>query len=211
MMNKSCDEFVKVLASASPVPGGGGAAALGGAIGAALGEMVGNLTKGKKKYAAVQEDVERLTEKLQAAENCMKQLVQADADVFEPLSKAYGLPSGNEEEKAAKAAVMEEALKKACSVPMHIMEEGLLALSLLREMGKIGTRIAISDVGVGAVFLKAAVQGAAMNVYTNTRLMKDRAYAEDCEEKADELRRQAEIEADEIYRMVEEGLRCQQS
>lgn len=209
MTNKSCNEFIRVLASSSPVPGGGGAAALGGAIGAALGEMVGNLTKGKKKYAAAQEDVERLTDKLEKAETRMKALVQADADVFEPLSRAYGLPSDTEEEKAEKAVVMEEALKKACSVPMQIMEEGLLALHLLKEMGKIGTKIAISDVGVGAVFLKAAVQGAAMNVYTNTRLMKDRVYAEDQEARADQLRRQAEKEADEIYKLVEEELRCQ--
>lgn len=209
MINKSCDAFVSVLASASPVPGGGGAAALGGAIGAALGEMVGNLTKGKKKYAVVQDEIERLTDELEKTEKRMKALVQADADVFEPLSKAYGLPNGTEEEKAEKAAVMEEALKKACSVPMNIMEEGLLALHLLKEMGKIGTKIALSDVGVGAVFLKAAIQGAAMNVYTNTRLMMDRVYAEDQEARADELRRQAEKEVDEIYKLVEEELRCQ--
>ena len=98
-----CDEFVEVLASKAPVPGGGGASALVAAVGTALGNMVGSLTVGKKKYADVEEEMYQLKEKATALQKEFLHLVERDAEVFEPLSKAYGMPRETEEEKAEKA------------------------------------------------------------------------------------------------------------
>lgn len=207
MLEKSCTDFLQELSSAAPAPGGGGASAFGGAIGVALGSMVGNLTTGKKKYMDVEQEIQRLLLLLEDSRKRLMALVQADADAFLPLSKAYGMPKGTEEEKEEKAQMMEQALKGACAVPLEIMEECLFALGLLKEMGEKGSRLAVSDAAVGAVFLKAAVQGAAVNVFTNTRLMKDKGYAAACGEKAMQMREEAEKMADRIYVQVEEELR----
>lgn len=142
-----CDEFVTVLASKAPVPGGGGASALVGAVGTALGNMVGSLTVGKKKYAAVEEEMQELKAKADVLQKELLHLVERDAEVFEPLSKAYGMPKETEEEKAEKARVMEAALKEACSVPMEIMEKCCEAIDLLVEFAAKGSVLAISDAG----------------------------------------------------------------
>lgn len=118
-----CNEFVEVLAPKAPVPGGGGASALVGAIGTALGNMVGSLTVGKKKYADVEEEMYALKEKADLLQKDLLVLIERDAEVFEPLAKAYGMPRETEEEKQRSARVMEIVLKDACSVPMEIMEK----------------------------------------------------------------------------------------
>ena len=103
----TCTEFVEVLASKAPVPGGGGASALVGAVGTALGNMVGSLTVGKKKYADVEDEMYELKAKCDQLQKDFLRLIERDAEVFEPLSKAYGMPKETEEEKAEKARVME--------------------------------------------------------------------------------------------------------
>ncbi len=115
-------QFIKALSSKAPVPGGGGASALAGAIGTALASMVGNLTSGKKKYAEYQPDIERILEEAERLTTKLLQLIEEDAAVFEPLSKAYGLPKGTPEELAHKEEVMEGALYEASLVPLRIME-----------------------------------------------------------------------------------------
>ena len=124
----SCNEFVEALASKAPVPGGGGASALAGAVGTALGNMVGSLTVGKKKYAAVEAQMYDLKAKCDNLQKELLALIELDAQVFEPLAKAYGMPKETEEEKAEKARVMEDALNDACSVPVKIMEKCAEAL-----------------------------------------------------------------------------------
>jgi formiminotetrahydrofolate cyclodeaminase len=113
---KSCEVFVQALASKEPVPGGGGASALVGAIGMALGNMVGSLTLNKKKYADVQEDIMDLKEKADDVQCELLKLIAKDADAFKPLSAAYGLPKDTDLQRAEKARVMEKALKDACAV-----------------------------------------------------------------------------------------------
>ena len=200
--NITCEDFVEELASKSPVPGGGGASALAGALGTALGNMVGSLTVGKKKYADVEEEMIALKDKADDLQKEFLRLVTRDAEVFEPLAKAYGLPRGTEEEKAEKDRVMESALKEACSVPIEIMERCKEALSLTSEFAEKGSVIAVSDAGVSAVFLKAALQGATLNVYINTKSMKDREYAETLNRRAWELLETGTALADEIYNRV---------
>ena len=198
----ACNECVEVLASKAPVPGGGGASALVGAVGTALGNMVGSLTVGKKKYADVEEEMWELKGKADALQKELLALIERDAEVFEPLSKAYGMPRETEEEKAEKARVMEIVLKDACSVPMEIMEKCCEALDLIKEFAAKGSALAISDAGVGAVFCKAALQGASLNVYINTKSMKNREYAEELNTKADAMLEKYTKLADEVFESV---------
>lgn len=197
-----CNEFVEVLASKAPVPGGGGASAMVGAIGTALGNMVGSLTVGKKKYADVEEEMYALKAKCDQLQKDFLTLVERDAEVFEPLAKAYGMPRETEEEKAEKERVMEIVLKEACSVPMEIMEKCCEAIDLIEVFAAKGSSLAISDAGVGAAFCKAALKGASLNVYINTKSMKNREYAEELNRKADEMLATYPAKADVIFDSV---------
>lgn len=203
----SCEEFVDVLASKAPVPGGGGASALVGAIGMALGNMVGSLTVGKKKYADVEADIIALKEKATALQGEFLRLVEEDAKAFEPLSKAYGMTRATEEEKAEKARVMAIVLKEACAVPMEIMEKCCEAIDVIEEFAAKGSALAISDAGVGVVFCKAALLGASLNVFINTKSMEDKEYAASLNEKADKMITDYSKKADEIFATVNARLR----
>lgn len=206
-MEKSCKEFAEVLASKEPVPGGGGASALAGALGMALGNMVGALTVGKKKYADVEEDLKRLMEEAQSLQDELLALIQKDAESFAPLAAAYGMPKETESEKAEKARVLEEALKTACSAPLEIMEKCCRVVELQEEFAEKGSALAVSDAGVGVIFAKAALQGAALNVFINTASMKDRAYAEAIDGKAEEMLTAYTVAADTVYASVYSRLR----
>ena len=202
-IDKPCSEFVEVLSSKAAVPGGGGASALVGAIGMALGAMVGNLTVGKKKYADVEGEIIELLDKAAALQAELLRLVDEDAVVFEPLSKAYGIPK----EDTTREQVMEDALKLACTVPMDIMRLCARAIELQDEFAKKGSVLALSDAGVGAVVCKAALQGASLNVYINTQSMTDKSYAGSIEAEADAILGKYCIMADDVFNSVTGRLR----
>ncbi|MDR3238859.1 MAG: cyclodeaminase/cyclohydrolase family protein [Clostridiales bacterium] len=199
---QSCEAFVEVLASKEPVPGGGGASALVGAVGAALGHMVGSLTAGKKKYADVQDDILQLNAKSDSFEKDLLALVDRDAETFAPLSRAYGLPKETSEQQAEKARVMEKCLRECCEAPLAIMEKCCEAIAAHAEYAQKGTAIAISDVGVGVIFCKAALMGASLNVRINTKAMSDRDYAETLNQKAAAMLNEYTARADAIYEDV---------
>ena len=201
-IDQSLRAFTEVLASKAPVPGGGGVSALVGALGTALGSMVGALTVGKKKYAAVEEEIKGLMEQAEMLQTELLALVEKDAEVFAPLAAAYGMPKETEAEKAEKARVMELVLKDACSVPLEIMEKCCQAIDLHREFAEKGSVLAVSDAGVGVIFAKAALQGASLNVFINTGSMQDRAYAETLNEKAEKMLMEYTVAADEVYAKV---------
>jgi len=202
-VNNTCTEFVDVLASKAAVPGGGGASALVGAVGMALGSMVGSLTVGKKKYADVEADIITLMDKAAALQTELLRLVDEDAVVFEPLSKAYGIPKDDPNRER----IMEDALKLACSVPMDIMRACAKAIEIQEEFANKGSVLAISDAGVGVVFCKAALQGASLNVFINTGSMTDKDYAAGIESEADSLLQKYCAMADGIYDSVVARLR----
>lgn len=202
----SCTDFVEVLASKEAVPGGGGASALVAAVGTALGNMVGSLTVGKKKYADVQDEIIALKEKSDKLQSEFLKLIDEDAKMFEPLSKAYGLPKDTPEQKAYKEKVMESALKDACAVPLQIMEKCCEAIDVINEFAIKGTAIAISDAGVGVAFCRAALMGASLNVFINTKSMTDRDYAETINKKAEELLNKYTLFAEEIFADVRKKL-----
>lgn len=203
MMEKmQIQELMEVLSSKQPTPGGGGASALAGALGTALGLMVGNLTVGKKKYAAVEEEVKKAMSQLHIMQRSFMDLADHDASVFTPLAAAYSLPAGTEEEKAHKEEVMERCLMDAARVPLDIMEQGVKALAVLEVLERKGSVMAVSDVGVAAQLLRTAVTGAAMNVYINIKSMKKRTRADELKESADKFLRQGMEQADRIYENI---------
>ena len=174
--------FADVLASKAPVPGGGGAAALTGALAASLCAMVGNLTVGRKKYAAVEEDVRRLTAQAEALERKLVGLVDADAEAFEPLQKAYAIPKDDPH----RAEILEKVSLDACSAPMEMMKCCAEAIVLLEEMYEKGSVMLVSDAGCGALLAGAAMRCASMNIFINTKpLSSERALA--LEKEADAL------------------------
>lgn len=195
-------EYLDVLASKAPVPGGGGASALGGALAAALGQMVANLTVGKKRYADVEEEMQGYLCALNICQMEMTALADRDAEVFAPLAVAYGLPSETEEQRAEKDRVMEENLLAASLVPIQIMEKAVGIMAVLEEMEQKGSRMAVSDVGVAVQFARTALTGAVMNVYINTKSMKNQKRVEELNWKAGELLRDGIEKADVIYGRV---------
>lgn len=204
---ESCGTFVEMLAGKDPVPGGGGASALVGALGTALGNMVGSLTVGKKKYADVEEDILRLKTEADVLQQELLELVDKDAEVFEPLARAYGMPKETEDQQAEKDRVMEDALKLACSVPLEIMKKSCRAIELQKEFAEKGSTLALSDAGVGAIFCKAALQGASLNVFINTGLMKDRDYADQTNREAEEMLEHYGKLADQVHQLVVSRIR----
>jgi len=173
MRELSINEFTSQLSSAAPVPGGGGASALMGAVSASLCSMVGNLTSGKKKYAEYQQDIERIIADAVALNEKMLSLIEKDAEAFEPLAKAYSIPK----EEPGRDEILEKALYDAAMAPLEIVKCSAEVSALIKELVVKGSRLAISDVGVAASACEACAKGAAMNVYINTKLMKDRECA----------------------------------
>jgi len=202
MLDKSCKDFNEVLASKAPVPGGGGAAAMGGAIGMALSNMVGNLTVGKKKYADVEDEVKELLEKGSKVIAELEALVDKDAEVFEPLSKAYGLPRSTPEEIKFKEETLENCCKTACSVPMEIMRKAYEGIKIHERMGRIGTMLAISDVACGVAFMKAALISGKLNVIININSIKDPDFIKATKEEMDKLMEEGTRIADETLELV---------
>ena len=201
MTMESCRKFVDVLASDAPAPGGGGAAALVAAIGTALGNMVGSLTVGKKKYADVEAEIIALKAKCDDLQTQLLNQVEMDEINFLPLAKAYGIPKDDPN----RDAVMEEATLIACSTPMHIMELCCEAIEAIAVFAAKGSRLAVSDAGCGAVCCKAALQAASLNVFINTKSLKNREVAADMNRKANLMLNKYCQLADEIFNEVKAG------
>ena len=198
----TCENFIDVLSGKAPTPGGGGASALVGAAGVALGNMVGSLTVGKKKYADVEEEIRAMMETSAKLQNDLLDLIQKDADGFEPLAAAYRLPKDTEEQKAEKERILEQATKDACDVPFEIMEKCCQGIDLCGEFAEKGSVMATSDAGAGAIFCKAALQAASLNIYINTKTLKDRDYAEQMNKRSDDMLKEYMTKADGIIEAV---------
>lgn len=203
-------EFLEDIASSAPTPGGGGASAYCGALAAALASMVGSLTVGKKRYAAVEEDVRASLERLTVLRARLVELVEEDARAFEPLAAAYRMPKLTLEEQAAKDAALQGALAGACAVPLEIMRRCAQVIDECDFLAHCGSRMAVSDAGVAVAFAKAALFGASLNVYINVGSMADAKRAESFRAEADALVSDYGARADEVYAYVarELGASC---
>ena len=203
LIHKSCEDFSLVLASRAAVPGGGGAAALVGAFGTALCSMAGNLTLGRKKYAAVEDDVRRMLAEGEAVQQRLLELVDEDAKAFEPLSKAYSIPKDDPNREA----VMLKVTVDACQAPLAIMEQTCKAIELLEEMLVKGSALLVSDVGCGAMLCRAALESASLNIFINTKTLSDREIAAELDRKADDMLNTYIPRAEAVAREVTARLR----
>nr|WP_312578490.1 cyclodeaminase/cyclohydrolase family protein [Sedimentibacter sp.] len=198
----SCKEFALELASKKPVPGGGGAAALMGALGAALNTMVGNFSVGKKKFIDCKDKHEDIIRRGEILRNKLIDLIDKDAENFEPLSRAYSMTSSTEEEKTAKEETLQKCLKVACSAPLETLEYVYEAILLHDEIVDISSKTIISDVGVGVQCLKSALYSAYLNVEINIKSMNDEEYVVKTREKSKKLVEDGAIIADKVFEKV---------
>ena len=198
----SVREFTRFLASAEPVPGGGGAAALVGALGVALGNMVAALTLGKPKYAEVEAEVAELRQQGEALQERLLEQINADAEGFRPLAEAYKLPK----DEPRRAEILEQATLRACGTPMEIMELGAAAIPVIAELASKGSRMAVSDAGCAAAAVRAAVEMAYLNLLINTRSLRGREQAEALNARGQELLTRVGKQVEEVWSQVKEGL-----
>ena len=195
--------FIEALASSAPTPGGGGAAALVGAVGVALGHMVGSLTLGKPKYAQYEAELTQLMAQAEALQERLLAGIEKDAAAFQPLAAAYGLPKDTEEQRQHKAAVMARVLREAADVPLDMMQACVEAIRLMERFAVCGSALVISDVGCGAICCKAALQAASLNVFINTKVMADREEAARLDREAHDLLDEGLPLADRVFAQVE--------
>lgn len=196
------EEFLTQLSSSAPVPGGGGVSALVGALSASLASMVGNLTTGKKKYAEYQQDIERIIDEAAGKRDELFGFIAKDAEAFEPLSRAYGIPK----DEPGRDEKLEEALLHAAEAPLDLMKAIAGIVPMLEELSVKGSRLAISDVGVAAALAAAASKGAVMNVYINTKLMKNKDVAVQMNKEAAALLEDTVKRSEKVYDEVLGGL-----
>ena len=195
-------EFVDLLASDAPAPGGGSAAALEGALGAALTAMVCGLTVGKKKYAEFQELAESAQAKATDLKARFVDVMDRDTEAFNVVSAAFGMPKATDEEKAARSAAIQEGLKGCTTPPFEMMELAVETLELTASILGKSNDSAASDLGVSALSLRSAIQGAWLNVLINIGSLKNKELAEDYRAKGETLLAKALPLADQIYDTV---------
>ncbi|MBN2076074.1 MAG: cyclodeaminase/cyclohydrolase family protein [Dehalococcoidales bacterium] len=202
LTDKSVTSFLNELASSTPAPGGSSVAALSGALGGALISMVNNLTIGKEKYAAVQDDISALLDKSERLRKNLTDLLEEDVEAYTKLSQTMKMPRETEEQKNIRAAAMQKALKDAADVPMRIAEACASIMDLCRPAAEKGNINAISDVGVGILMAEAGLRSAALNVLINLSMIKDDKFVSESRVKLDKLLSDKPALRDEIYELV---------
>lgn len=198
----TCEEFAMKLASKEPVPGGGGAAALVGALGVALNSMVANYSIGKRKVLNYSKEHENIINKGNLLRKELIELINKDAENFEPLSKAYIMPSSTDEEIIAKNKTMQKCLKVACSAPLRILQCTYESILLHEDLVDISSKALISDIGVGVQFLKSALYSAQLNILININLMDDEEYVKEIKDKTKKIVDDGAKISDEVFNKV---------
>ncbi|MBS5752490.1 MAG: cyclodeaminase/cyclohydrolase family protein [Veillonella parvula] len=196
-------DFVAATASKEPTPGGGAIAALTAATGAALAEMVANLTFGKKGYEAVQNEMEELQAKAEAIRERMLELSQADADVFNIFMNALGLPKNTDEEKAARTAAIQQAYKDAAMVPFEIGELANQIFDLAELASRKGNQNLITDGIIAAINARAAVKSAFLNVRINLSGIKDESFVAELTSKMYAIEKDLDVKESSIIGLYE--------
>ena len=198
MQNKTLKEFSEITFSKDPVPGGGGVSGLVGALASSLAGMVTSLTTGKKKYAEYEDEIQMIMKEANELRISLLDSINKDAESFYPLSQAYAIPK----EESGRDEKLEECLKLAASSPFSILKLVGRVIELDERLATIGSKLAISDAATSAVLALGAIRGAYINVIVNTKLMKDKTYAEDLEKQAKALVEEYTIKANKCYEDV---------
>lgn len=189
----SNEEFLNLLASDAPAPGGGGASAMAGALAAALSSMVGNLTTGKEKFADVEETIKQLVMEADLLRGKLLQCADDDAMVFESFMACYKMPKNTDEEKAARTQAIRNAAKKAASIPLEIARASFSVLKISVEMANLGNPNVITDATCSAILANAALKCASYNVFVNLGLTKDEAFNDAVRKEIEDMQQEAAI------------------
>jgi glutamate formiminotransferase/formiminotetrahydrofolate cyclodeaminase len=195
------------LASNSPTPGGGSAAALAGALGAALISMVGNLTVGKKKYEDVEEDIKKIISSSEKLRYELSQLIEEDVKVFNNFMATYKMPKETEDEKTIRAEKLQESLIKAAKVPLKTAYKCLDIMILSQEVAEKGNINVISDAGVAVLMAEAALESAILNVKINLRMIKDEKARTELSSSIKEILLKEKGQKEKVLEIVEQKIR----
>ena len=206
MTQSSLDEFLDRLASGDPTPGGGSAAAIIGAMGAALVSMVCNVSFGKKGYEAAEPELRSLLVRSEELRKRLSAMVAEDIAAFGSLMAAYKLPKASDEEKSRRADTIQASLERATEVPLQCARACSEVVDMARRAADLGYKHVISDVGVGVAAADAALRSAALNVYINAPSLKDRRFAEQALEEIERLAKTSVADAERTYGAVREQL-----
>lgn len=198
--------FLDQLASKASTPGGGSAAAIMGAMGAALVSMVANLTVGKQKYQDVEEEMQGFLERSEDMRSRLTGMIQADIDVFGKVMAAYGMARENEAEKAARSGAIQAALKEATDVPLACAQLCADVIELCRPVAEKGNLNVISDAGVAVLAAHAALRSAALNVYINIGGIRDQEFVQDRRNKLEFVLSGAGVATETVYELVKSKL-----
>ncbi|HLF14445.1 MAG TPA: cyclodeaminase/cyclohydrolase family protein [Bacteroidota bacterium] len=206
LVNRNLNALLEELASHSPAPGGGSVAALAGALGAALTSMVCRLTVGKKKYAEVEEEMKSVLAMSEKLRTAFTRLIDADTDAFNKVMEAYSLPKESDDQKALRNAAIQEATKEAALVPLECMKHGIDALALSRAVAQRGNLNSVSDAGVSALMIGAAIEAAALNVKINLTGITDMEFVEWKTQEVSSILKTGKDAAEEILLIVGEKI-----
>jgi glutamate formiminotransferase/formiminotetrahydrofolate cyclodeaminase len=206
LVNLTVKGFAEETSRESPAPGGGTIAAYMGALGAALGTMVANLSSHKRGWDDRWNEFSAWADKGQVLMTELLHLVDEDTEAFNEIMKAFGMPKGTDEEKAARSAAIQAATLYATQVPLKTMKASFRAFEICEAMAKEGNPASVSDAGVGALAARAAVQGACLNVKINAASLKDREQAESLIAEANAIAQQANEKEQSIMKIVESKL-----
>lgn len=206
MIKKPVDVFLDELASKASTPGGGSAAAIMGAMGAALASMVGNLTVGKKGYESVEPEIKDLLARTEALRAKLQSMVADDVEVFNQVMGAYGLPKDTDAQKAARSEAIQAALKAATDVPLACARACAEVIDLCKPVAEKGNKNVISDAGVAVLAAYAALRSAALNVYINAPGIKDPAFVSSRTGELDRILSGKDALMEEIYGIVRSRL-----
>lgn len=204
--DKSIQVFLDELASKASTPGGGSAAAIIGAMGAALISMVANFTVGKKGYEDVDADAQEILDKSEKFRTQLTDMIKADVDVFNKVMGAYGMAKDTDEQKAARTAAIQAALKEATDVPLACARLSAEVIKLCQPIAEKGNKNVISDAGVAVLAGQAALRSAALNVYINIGGIKDEAFVKDRQIQLDEIMAGMDKLTEEVYQVVKSKL-----
>jgi len=185
------NEFIDTTASDSSTPGGGSVAAVVGALGSALVQMVGNLTTGKKKYEDVEDEVKNLLNKSSKIMSKLKDLTRADIEYFDTFIKVLGMPKETEEQKQKRTEAIQHALKEAANTPMAIARLGIEMLSIANRMAEIGSKMVISDAGVAAYLIESSIHSALITADSNLVFIKDEKFVDNMNKEKKDLQEKA--------------------
>jgi len=199
MSQSSIDQFLDRLASGDPTPGGGSAAAIMGAMGAALVSMVCNVSFGKKGYEAAEPELRNMLMKSEALRVRLTAMVAEDIAAFDGLMAAYKLPKSSDEEKSRRAETIQASLERATLVPLECARACAEVVDMARRAAELGYKHVISDVGVGVAAADAALRSAALNVFINAPALKDRRFASGALEEVERLAKTSAAESEATY------------